>query len=114
MLGSRPKAYMSKKPGLGADYIRTHSAWHLAGDMKNYGKVNGVNTRLPRYYRDRIFNEIQKADLAFQSLMLAADARAKELDRLCELHPDPYRHYVERIQFMHDAVTNKLNDLNTF
>lgn len=47
---------MSRKPGIGSNYLKTHKEWHTFGDPKLY-VINSSNykMRLPRFYRDRMF-----------------------------------------------------------
>lgn len=103
-----PFSLMSRRPGIGADYLRTHTEWHRA-DFRNFVNVNGFKSRLPRYYKDRIFYEEERAALAREMVELQANLLSEEFKRLAELHDDPYSHYVERVQNMHDAVTSKID-----
>lgn len=104
-----PFSFMSKRPGIGADYLRTHTKWHR-DDMRNFAQVNGVTTRLPRYYKDRIFNEDERASLAQEALELANEKFFKEIQRLCDLHDDPYVHYADRVMNMRESITSKINE----
>lgn len=111
-----PFALMSKRPGIGARYLETHSKWHLEG-MRNYAKINGYQTRLPRYYKDRIFSERERSLLAYISVEIQREQCAAELSRIGQWFDDPYlvgKHYAERVLFAHDAITSKLNSLNKF
>ncbi len=56
---------MSTKPALGAKYIERNDAWHVINNAP-YMIQNGKKTRLPRYYKDRIFTESEKEKLAIQ------------------------------------------------
>lgn len=50
---------MSK--GLGRSYIDSRKAWHVADIQRNYVvKANGEKSRLPRYFRDKIYSDEQK------------------------------------------------------
>lgn len=104
-----PFSFMSKRPGIGADYLRTHTKWHR-DDMRNFAQVNGITTRLPRYYKDRIFDENERAELAIQAVEIGNEKFFEEIQRLCDLHDDPYVHYAERVKHMRDSITSKLNE----
>lgn len=55
----RPFALMSRRPGLGANYLSpSMMTWHKS-DYKSYAIVEGQKRHLPRYYRDKIFNKRQ-------------------------------------------------------
>lgn len=108
-----PFAAMSKRPGIGSNYLATHSEWHLNG-KRNYAQVNGTITRLPRYYKEKIFSPHARAQFASQSLSQGDEEYHKEILRLERLHKDPDNHYDERVRNTHDAVTSKINSNNTF
>lgn len=82
--------------------------------MYNFAKINGSTTRLPRFYKDRIFDEDQRFMLATESLYAQTNSFYDEIQRLSKIHDDPYSHYAERVMNQHDSVTNKINELNKF
>lgn len=108
-----PKAYMSRRPGIGVNYLATHTLWHLAG-KRNFTQVNGQIGRLPRYYKDKIFNMEQRYLMAQQALALSDQAYADEIARLVRFDSDACNYYDERDRFNHDAIVSKVNVLNTF
>lgn len=108
-----PFAFMSRRPGLGANYISSHRRWHRQ-QLKNFTKVHGVLGRLPRFYKDKFFSAIEKAKLASQAIELGDENYLREVDRLSRFHQDPSAYYDECIRRQHDAVTYKVNSLNKF
>lgn len=57
-----PFSLMSRRPGLGYQYIEKMKSWHLADvDLPRYyiTKPNGIKVGLPRYYRDKIYSKEQ-------------------------------------------------------
>lgn len=55
---------MSRKPGLGANYLQPSMLeWHKSG-RKNYTVVDGVKRHLPRYYKTKIFSKIDLVRIA--------------------------------------------------
>jgi len=60
-----PKQFsvMSRRPAIGYRYLQTHGKWHTSG-MRNYQKVNGIQGRLPRYYKTKLFDKDQQKMLA--------------------------------------------------
>lgn len=60
----RPFSIMSRKPGIGANYlVQEMIDWHRSG-RKNYVLVNGVKQHLPRYYKAKIFSKIDHVRIA--------------------------------------------------
>lgn len=114
-----PFAVMSRRPGLGANYLSAEMiSWHRVG-MRNFTKVNGQVGRLPRYYKDRIFTSGEKERFYQEAMLLADQDYQKEIDRLmvqCDFdsHLEAARYYDERDRFNHDMVKNKVNVLNKF
>lgn len=104
-----PFSHMSKRPGIGSNYLMTHSKWHIDG-MRSYSNVNGVKVGLPRYYKDRIFNQEERRVLAEENKTRMVDAQYKEMVRLSRLHSDPIAHYYERIKHASDTVNSKVNE----
>lgn len=109
-----PFAFMSKRPGIGQRYLRTHKSWHTVFGLRNFSQVNGIKGRLPRYYKERIFNARQRARLAREALVLGDDVYRQEVVRLGSFHVDPVHYYDECVYQYHDSVFSKVNDLNKF
>jgi len=56
----RPFSVMSRKPGLGANYLSPAMIkWHKS-DRKNYVLMDGQKRHLPRYYKLKIFSAIDR------------------------------------------------------
>lgn len=104
---------MSRKPGLGARYIQSHRKWHKDG-QRNYAQVNGITTRLPRFYKERIFTALERARLALESLDIDTAEYQKAVEAMSKFHPDPENYYYERLVHMHERYKEKVNQLNTF
>jgi len=59
-----PFSLMSRKPGLGANYITPAMVeWHKS-DRRNYVLVDGAKRHLPRYYKTKIFSKIDLVRIA--------------------------------------------------
>lgn len=66
-----PFALMSRKPGLGHNYLSpAMRAWHKS-DRKNYVMLDGVKRHLPRYYKTKLFSKLDLVRIAVrdQNLM---------------------------------------------
>lgn len=109
-----PFAVMSRRPGIGAGYLTPDKiAWHRKG-MRNYAPMAGGKTRLPRYFKDRIFTEDERDQLWIESMMLKDEKFYEEIRRLKEFHDDPYMHYNDRLKWEHDKIKSKCNTQNHF
>lgn len=112
-----PFALMSRKPGIGVNYVATHTKYHLEG-LKAFTMVNGIQGSLPRYYRDKIFKDSDGNWLIDPETLLGDYSEVKqyhdEIKRLAKLHPSPEEYYIERKRHNHDAIRHKSNSLNKF
>lgn len=77
----RPYATMSRRPGLGANYLSSAMvSWHKS-DRKNYVIIDGQKRHLPRYYKDRIFSKIDRVRIAVRDSKAALERLRLELLR---------------------------------
>lgn len=108
-----PFSLMSRRPGIGQNYMDTHEQWHKA-QTKDYTKVKGQYGAIPRYYRDRLFNRVQK-DLNNQKRLEQSDIEYQaEINRLQKFHADPSNYHYEKIVQSYNRIKDKLNEKNTF
>lgn len=86
----RPFALMSK--GLGVEYLSpSRVEWHRAAhQVRNYVPVQDRRQVLPRYYRDRIFDDAMKADILDDCL----DREAVLEAQLDEMTVDEFERYL--------------------
>lgn len=109
----KPFAFMSTKPGIGVNYLATHTDWHRA-DMRNYTFVNGYKKAIPRYYKNRLFTDRERETLAAEALYLMDISYSDTVKENFRFHDDPYYYQDEQVRSRHDQVTSKINKLNTF
>lgn len=110
----KPFALISSKPGLGAGYLTPQMIkWHL-DENRTYTQQLGQTQRLPRYYKDKIFTKAVRSRLAAEGVVLSDEAYHKELARLRKFHPDPAAYIDESARYIHDHITEKINDKNKF
>lgn len=58
----KPFALMSRRPGIGINYIKTHERYHKKDSEKNYiTSTGGIRRPLPRYYREKIYNKFTRS-----------------------------------------------------
>lgn len=97
----RPFALMSK--GLGLEYLTpSRLEWHRAAhQLRNYVPVQDRPQILPRYYRDRIFDDSMKADILDDALEREL---AKELEIAEMAAPEYFRYLQDRRHQQEEAV----------
>lgn len=108
-----PFAFMSKRPGLGVNYLATHTQWHRAA-MRNYTEVNGQKSRIPRFYKNRLFTDRERETLASEALYQSDISYSDTVTENFRFHSDPYYYQDEQVRSRHDQITSKINSLNTF
>jgi hypothetical protein len=109
-----PFCCMSRKPGIGSRYLGTHTKWHRAG-MRNFTQVNGVITRLPRFFKDKMFTKMEKKVMAEAAITGGDERFLDEVKRLLSMdYVDPTGYMDESAVYDHDAVKLKSNLLNKF
>lgn len=110
---NKPFALMSRRPGIGSRYLDIMVKWHRE-DSRNYVVNQGFKQALPRFYRDRMWDDFERQLLSFESNRNTDRLYYDEIKRLFTVHPDPYGYYVERRQHNHDLMVKKLNEKNLF
>lgn len=105
-------ALMSRRPGIGFDYVEKNREWHES-DSRRYVMNNGYRQRLPRYYANKLKlgrmsqEEVDKIQREKDRLL------NHELERLRQhkiQNPDAYLErclYLESLKVMKDAKNNQ-------
>lgn len=109
---AKPFALMSRRPGIGANYLTTHTQWHQDA-QRNFTNVNGQIGSLPRYYKEKIFSPFQREALAKQSIRESDERYADTISKLANFSPEPFNYYDERLAQSLDTIKNKTNQFNT-
>lgn len=101
-------ALMSRKPGIGANYLSNAKDWHL-GNSALYVVNNGFKQAMPRYYRDKIFEGARLERLNAEAVGKSDVQYKKEADRLAKIgYSNPeweieYRNYVKSLKIEEKA-----------
>lgn len=67
----RPFCTMSRRPGIGLNYLSKEMIeWHRSG-RKSYAMLDGVKRHLPRYYKEKIFSKIDRVRIAVRDTKAA-------------------------------------------
>lgn len=99
----RPFSTMSLKPGIGDEY-RVVAGKHHKENMLNVVVRNGYKNKLPRYYRDRIFDKDEREVLAYESELAVKHAYELNYDKLKRAGLDPDFELAVRKQALHDKL----------
>lgn len=108
-----PFCLMSTRPGLGVNYLTTHTNWHREA-MRNYTHINGQISAIPRYYKSRLFTPSERQLLAAEAVANSDAAYLDEVFRKKKGHINPAHYYDESVAHLHDSVTSKINKTNQF
>lgn len=111
---TKPFSTMSRRPGIGHVYYEKMRAWHREDKRTYVVREGGFKQRLPRYYKDKIFNQFERQLIA---LRLNADIDKvyfDEIERLMSLHPDPCGYFDERLQHADKVLLQQMNSKNKF
>lgn len=114
----KPFTLMSRKPGLGENYMNSKKYWHKqAGDhpddYRYYVIYQGNKSRMPRYYKDKIFTKLERKIYGLGAIEESFKLYLEEIDRLASLHPNPMAYYEERLQHKNDSIKVKSLKLNS-
>lgn len=114
-LGIEPEfAIMSRKPGIGHSYLSRNGKWN-----KDNGNVyvmnNGYAQRMPRYYKMKIFSEMERQQLAEEAMSEVDKQYWKEYQRLYDLGIEDPDKYMEESRYLQaQSVKHKLNKNDLF
>lgn len=113
----KPFSVMSRRPGIGANYISANGHYHRGydeqGKQKFYIVDNGTKRRLPRYYKDRIFTREEKEAYNTDLEVTRNIEREAEYARLAKYNSDPYNYYQMCRTYSHDLIA-KMSKKNKF
>lgn len=77
-------ALMSTKPPIGYQYLERVGWWNKAG-KRGYLINNGFKQALPRYYREKVFNMMEKDEISKEQMMAADKEYARKIEELTKL-----------------------------
>jgi len=104
---AKPFATMSRRPGIGHDYLKHNALYHAGGepaDHKWYIVDDGVRRRLPRYYADKLFSGSDKRYHKDELAPLLFDRKEAELARLKSYSNDPLNYYEQCRTYKHELI----------
>lgn len=107
-----PFSLMSRRPAIGFNYVETHKKFHVNG-KRNFTMSEGHIGRLPRFYKDKFFNRIEKDLMKIEALELSDQDYYQEIKRLSKVSKDPAGYYDEMERHAYESVKSKTNKTNT-
>lgn len=104
----RPFRLMSTRPAIGENYLKTHSNWHLEGEIY-YSQDEDKKVHLPRYYSDRILDDEYKERRKDKARDHSAEERFKAMTREAEENVQLGKLKLIREEQQNESFTNKMN-----
>lgn len=104
----RPFAVMSRKPGIGANYLSAAMiAWHKS-DRKNYAMMYNEKKHLPRYYKCKIFSKVDLVRIAVRDQKAMFKAAVKWLrSPAMRRQADPLAYRAEQMKLLAQRIRSK-------
>lgn len=109
-------ATMSRRPGIGHSYVEKYTSYHDGKINRNYiPQQGGIKTRLPRYYKDRLYTPAERELIARESSRLFNERSSPlAIQEHNRLNPDKnfFQYQEELKQYQEDNFRVKINQLN--
>lgn len=92
-------AIMSKRPAIGHQYLKENSMFHKSGDKNYVLDDNKRKQRLPKFYKDKIFNQpFKKIKIGQEAIKNADAAYKREIVRVNKLGMDIEKYNVDKLK----------------
>lgn len=103
-----PFSLMSRKPGIGANYLTPAMVeWHRSG-RKNYAILDGGKRHLPRYYKCKIFSKIDLVRIAVRDQKAVFKAAVKWVrSPAMRRQPDPLAYRKQQLLILAKKIRGK-------
>lgn len=106
----KPFAIMSRKPGIGSQYLtKAMVAWHKS-DRKNYMISDGQKRHLPRFYKEKIFSKIDRVRIANRDQRAALESLRAELVSIGKKNPrmrNPMEYREKQLKLLATRIRDK-------
>lgn len=113
---ARPRPFANMSKGLGSNYIQKRGQYHIQS-KRMYVMKDGFKQAMPRYYKERIFNETQRKYLSEKARSEAEKAEREQILKI--MHEENTDEHTainimeERIQQAHEQIRIKSKNLNS-
>jgi len=102
-----PFAVMSRRPGIGTQYLTAAMRdWHKS-ERKNYMLMDGQKRHLPKFYKDKILSKIDRVRISNRAQRDSLDSLRAELLKLGKHHANAMEYREERLRQMAKRIRNK-------
>ena len=103
-----PFTNMSRNPGIGANYLTNEKVRFHKNAKANYVVKDGHKMRMPRYYRDKIFDDTEKAEQQKAGTERMNKTIVKQWETLNDRgHPNPSQYMADQISQKHDLIMKR-------
>lgn len=112
--GREPEfALMSK--GIGSNYVDNPEVvkWHKADLSRLYMIKDGHKIAMPRYYKDKIFDDDEKAVQSGLAIAANAEKESKLYEKFVSLYGDDYNGY-QGLSFLEFKASRRMGSRNQF
>lgn len=109
----KQKPFAQISQGLGRNYL-DNAKWHKDGSLKTYVVQDGMKMTIPRYYKDKLFDDGEKRYLTNKAILSGQESERKELKRLKKLHHNPLSYLNEREHENYQLKEKRVNLKNKF
>ena len=107
-------ATMSKRPAIGHGYVERNKKYHL-DNMNNYVLQNGYKKAMPRYYKDKIFQDEDKETINHKTEVQMEKLYEKQQENARRMDiNDPDRHIFNATILEASRYKQKINKKNLF
>ncbi|AXH75392.1 MAG: replication initiator protein [Microviridae sp.] len=106
----RPKPFALISKGIGEQYIAKRGKWNRDGKRLYVTAADGIKVRLPRYYKDKIFNQEERNELGKKAAEEQEEVQLKKVEELARQNGSwekGVKAYNERIKHAHDSIKSK-------
>lgn len=96
---NKPFSLMSRRPGIGHEYLRLFGNYHKDNNVIKARDINGNIVVLPSYYRKKLFSSLRRQAFALTAIEAYEEAYYETLNRLAVQNP-----HVERIDLLYKEL----------
>lgn len=108
----KPFALMSRKPGLGENYLTKNKKYHRQTEKMHVINERGKYQKLPRFYQDKIWSKGEKATIKYDLSQKAEKKRWKEQDDYAKKGKNYFKAEIEHHEHNIKKVKKFLNKKN--
>jgi len=103
----KPFALMSRRPGIGAGYLDSHSKYHKESQV-DYVRSNGYIQKMPRYYKYKIFTKDEINTYSKKNQERLVNTELREIKRIENLGNKYYSYIDNSVDTKRKNITLKI------